>query len=233
MISIIIPTLNESARVAALLRHTAALAGDKELLVVDGGSTDGTPAIVETARRDVSTAGVDDVRLLSAPRGRASQMNVGAGAARGDALLFLHADTLLPPGALRNVERALADGAVWGAFTMRFDARGLLYRLMERGNNARWRRYVTGDQAIFARADAFRAAGGFPPLALMEDLALCRALAPLAPPAILHPPVLVSARRHQKYGALRVLAHGWLMQLRWRYAAASEERLHHEYPDVR
>jgi rSAM/selenodomain-associated transferase 2 len=226
MISIIIPTLNEAARIAALLRHTAALAGDKEILVVDGGSHDGTPEIVAEAR-------APGLHLLRAERGRAAQMNAGAARARGEALLFLHADTLLPPGALRSVGRALADGAAWGAFAMRFDAHGPLYRLMESGNNARSRRYATGDQAIFARAEAFRAVGGFPPLALMEDLALCRALRPLGPPAILRPPVLVSARRHQKHGALRVLAHGWLMQLRWRYAGAREEQLRREYPDVR
>jgi rSAM/selenodomain-associated transferase 2 len=232
MISIIIPTLNEAARIPALLRHTAALAGAKEILVVDGGSADGTPGIVETFRRNVSTV-MANVRLLRAERGRAGQMNAGAAQARGEALLFLHADTLLPPGALGDVERALAGGAAWGAFAMRFDAPGLIYRLMERGNNARSPRYVTGDQAIFVRADAFRQVGGYPALALMEDLALCRALAPIGAPAILRPPVLVSARRHRQHGALRVLAHGWLMQLRWRYAGAREEQLRREYPDVR
>lgn len=222
LISIIIPTLNEAERIAASVRAAAALPGDKEVIIVDGGSTDGTVA----AARAVAPEGT---QFIQARRGRASQMNAGAAAAHGDGLLFLHADTRLPANALASISEALGDPTVvGGAFAMRFDERGIVYRVMAWSNNLRSRRAVTGDQAIFARTVIFRAIGGYPPLALMEDLALSKALRRLGRLRLLRPPVLVSARRHRRNGPLKVLFHGWMLQLLWSWGVCDKD-LHRMY----
>ncbi len=222
LISIIIPTLNEVQRIAAAIQAVVALPGDKELIVVDGGSTDGTVA----AARAVAPEGT---KFLQARRGRASQMNAAAAAAKGEGLLFLHADTRLPSNALTSISEALGDPTiVGGAFTMRFDERGIIYRVMAWSNNLRSRRAVTGDQAIFARSVIFRAIGGYPPLALMEDLALSKALRRLGRLCLLRPPVLVSARRHRRNGPLKVLLQGWMLQLLWLWGVGDKD-LHRMY----
>ncbi|MBI4988832.1 MAG: TIGR04283 family arsenosugar biosynthesis glycosyltransferase [Rhodocyclales bacterium] len=206
-LSIVVPALNESACIEAALAALAPLrARGAEIIVVDGGSTDGTAALAQPHA----------ARVIAAPRGRAPQMNAGAAAARGDVLLFLHADTRLPADADRLVETALAQGAVWGRFDVAIEGRHLLLPLIARLMNLRSRLtgIATGDQAMFMRRDAFAACGGFPSIPLMEDIAMSRALGRLGRPACLRHRVRTSGRRWEKHGVLRTV----LLMLRLRLA---------------
>lgn len=176
-VSIVVPALNEAAGIAVTLGALAPWrAAGHEVIVVDGGSTDATARL--------ATAWAD--RVLAAPRGRARQMNAGAAAACHGVLLFLHADTRLPPGALDAIERALQRGAAWGRFDVRIDGRSRGLAVVAALMNLRSRAtgIATGDQAIFVRRDAFDAVGGFPDQPLMEDVELSRRRwAPRAPRA--------------------------------------------------
>jgi rSAM/selenodomain-associated transferase 2 len=204
MLSIVIPALNEASQIVAALAAARAAAPAAELIVVDGGSSDGTPALAAPY-----------ARVVAASRGRARQMNAGAAQARGETLLFLHADTRLPPGAVAAIAAALADErVVGGAFALRFDEDNWLYRCIAGSTNLRSRagRSFTGDQAIFVRASIFRALGGYADVPLMEDLELCARLRRAGAVRLLAPPVLVSARRHRTHGPLRVVAWGWALQ---------------------
>ncbi|MGC2520218.1 MAG: TIGR04283 family arsenosugar biosynthesis glycosyltransferase [Burkholderiales bacterium] len=213
-ISIIVPALNEAAGIAATLEALAPLrVRGHEVIVVDGGSADGTQ---ERAR-----AAAD--RIVSAPRGRAGQMNAGAALARGEVLLFLHADTQLPGNADALVLRGLAvSGRAWGRFDVRIEGKSPLLPAIALGMNLRSRvtGIATGDQAIFARRDAFTQAGGFPPIELMEDIALSRALKRISPPLCLADKVATSGRRWESRGVVRtVLLMGWL-RLQFFFGAA-------------
>ncbi len=202
-ISIIIPTLNE----AALVTQAVARAWETsphEVLVADGGSDDGT----------VEAAGAAGASVVEAPRGRASQQNAAARRATGDVLLFLHADTWLSADGMRQIEQALADRDVeCGAFRQWIDAKGRLYRWLERGNGwrAAHRGLPYGDQGIFVRRGVFEEVGGFPELRLMEDLFLMKRLRRRSRPVLLPGPLHVSARRWQRYGILRQTARNWLL----------------------
>ncbi len=206
-LAVVMPVLDEAATLAARLEALAPLrARGARLVVVDGGSADATFAVAR-AHADLA---------LVAPRGRASQMNAGAAAcADAAALLFLHADTALPERADALVAAALARHA-WGRFDVRLDSDRPLLRLVARLVNlrSRWSGIATGDQALFVRSDVFRAAGGFPELPLMEDIALSRRLGHHGPPACLRERVVTSARRWERHGAWRTI---WLM---WRLRAA-------------
>jgi len=215
-LSIIVPTLNEARDVPATLEALQPQrARGHEVLVVDGGSGDGTR---ELAR------GLAD-RVVSAPRGRASQMNAGAALAHGEVLLFLHADTRLPENADALVVRGLAEsGRAWGRFDVRIEGKSALLGLVAFFMNLRSRvsGIATGDQAMFVRRDAFRRAGGFPPLELMEDIALSRALKALSPPLCLADKALTSGRRWERRGVLRtVFLMGWL-RLQFFFGVAPE-----------
>ena len=177
-LSIIMPVLDEAPQIVEhLLRLQAWRAKGVELIVVDGGSSDGTPAL----------AGPLADRVLTAPRGRAAQMNAGAAAGQAAVLLFLHADTTLPANAVTALRTAMDDGAAWGRFDVRIDGRQPLLRLVEGLMNLRSRLtgIATGDQAIFVRREAFDLVGGYADLPLMEDIALSAALKKLAAPACL------------------------------------------------
>lgn len=208
-LTIIVPVLNEFEAISLLADSLARLcAEDVEVVLVDGGSTDGS---VEKAR----AAGL---RVLEAPRGRARQMNVGAGATRGEVLLFLHADTALPLGARDAVLGALANGQrVWGRFDVRIGGRALMLRVVAWFINWRSRLtgVATGDQAMFATRGAFEAVGGFPDQPLMEDLELSRRLRELSRPVCLRARVVTSGRRWERNGVWRTI---WLMwRLRFAY----------------
>ena len=222
--SIIMPVLDEAGQLAARLEALQATrAQGVELIVVDGGSSDGTPAL----------AGTLADRVLAAPRGRAAQMNAGAAASRGRVLLFLHADTALPESALPALRAAIAGGAWWGRFDVRIDGREPLLRIVEWLINARSRRtgMATGDQAIFVRREVFESLGGYPDLPLMEDLALSAALKRLARPACLGETVLTSARRWQRHGVLRtVLLMWWLRAAYFLGADPARLALRYGYP---
>jgi len=213
-ISIIVPALNEAAGIVATLAALQSLrAAGHEVIVVDGGSTDGTG---ERAR-----AAAD--RVIFAPRGRAAQMNAGAALARGDILLFLHADTRLPGNADALVlHRMGASGRAWGRFDVGIEGKSRLLPLIAFGMNLRSRTtgIATGDQAIFVRRAAFVQAGSFPTIALMEDIALSRALKRISPPLCLSEKVLTSGRRWESRGVLRtVLLMAWL-RLQFFFGAA-------------
>lgn len=219
---IVIPVLNEAAALPSLLRMLQPLrARGAEVVVVDGGSTDGSWLLASRGRVD---------RLLLAPRGRASQMNAGAGGARADALLFLHADTTLPADADRLVAQALAQGFDWGRFDVTI-ARGTpLLRLVAALMNlrSRWTGIATGDQALFVRRELFLAAGGFPDLPLMEDIALSTRLRRRGAPARLRTPVTTSARRWERHGVLRTILTMWWLRLRY-FLGASPQVLADRY----
>jgi rSAM/selenodomain-associated transferase 2 len=221
-LSIIVPTLDEAAGIGAALAALQPLrAAGYEVIVVDGGSRDGTP----DAARPLAD------RVLGAARGRANQMNAGAGAAAGDVLLFLHADTRLPPGADRAVLDGLAaSSARWGRFDVRIEGRHPLLHLVAWLMNRRSRLtgIATGDQAIFIARDAFVAVGGFPPLALMEDVALSKRLKRVSPPLCLASRAVTSGRRWESRGVVRTIVLMWWLRLAY-FLGASPERLRRIY----
>lgn len=224
MLSVVIPTLDETQTLAGTLT-AARQPGVAELIVADGGSRDDT---VRVAR---SLADV----VLEVPRGRARQMNAGAAAARGDVLLFLHADTRLPACYPAFVGKALGDpAAVGGRFDVRVDADGIAYRIIERGISLRSRvtGVATGDQAIFVRRAVFERLAGYPPLPLMEDIALCRALKREGHMVALHEAVVTSARRWQRHGVARTVLLMWALRTAY-YLGVSPARLARVYADAR
>ncbi len=207
-LSIVVPTLDEADALVATLQALAPLrARGVEVVLADGGSTDATVALNAPA--------VD--RVVEAQRGRARQMTAGAAVARGDVLLFLHADTRLPEAADRLVAVAIAQGAAWGRFDVRIDGRPRMLRVVGALMNrrSRWTGIATGDQAIFVRRDAFERVGGFPDQPLMEDVELSRRLRALGRPACLRARVVTSGRRWETRGVWRTIFLMW--QLRWRY----------------
>lgn len=224
-ISIIMPCLNEEVGIGQAVERALALR-PHDLVVVDGGSGDGT---AERAR----AAGAGQVLVTG--RGRALQQNAGVAASTGETLLFLHADCWLEPGSLALVEAALADPAcVGGCFQQHIDAPGWRYRWLEWGNARRvaWWGLAYGDQAIFVRRSIFSALGGFPPLPLMEDLFFMRTLRERGRLAQLAPRLHVSARRWQQQGVIRQTARNWALTLA-AHLGVSPERLVRFYPHVR
>jgi len=222
-VSVIIPTLNEETHLAATVR---ALRRQRphEVIVADGGSTDGTRA---------AAAGADLV--LDAPRGRASQMNAGAARATGDVLLFLHADCTLEDGALAAADRALRRrGVAAGCFTMRVAAAGPLYRWIDLVATARVRLagLIYGDQGLFLTRERFRAAGGFPPVRFLEDVLFSRRLRRLGRLVVVPPRVFVSPRRWRRTGVVRQAVRNWTL-LGLAAAGVSPDRLAALYPAVR
>lgn len=191
-VSVVMPVLNEERRIVRALENLLTVAAVHEVIVVDGGSTDATIDLVGTLSR---------VTLIRAERGRAKQMNAGARAARGDVLLFLHADVALPDDAVSRVEGALNDpGVVAGAFrtwTVPDDdeAPGWAPLLHLADLRSRYTRLPYGDQAVFVRAAVFNSLGGFPDQPLMEDLELSRRLREVGRVVTVPASVRVSGRR--------------------------------------
>ncbi len=217
-----VPALDEAGTLDSALASLAGLRADgHEVLVVDGGSVDDTPQ---------RAAALAD-RVLSAPRGRALQMNAGAGAAAGDVLLFLHADTRLPGDAVQRVREALERGRHWGRFDVRLSGPAWPLRVVERAMNVRscLTGIATGDQAIFVHRQAFEAVGGFPPIALMEDIALSRLLKRrFGRPACVGSPVVTSSRRWERDGVIRTVLLMWGLRLAY-FLGADPERLAARY----
>jgi len=217
-----VPTLNEAANLGRLLPDLHERCREAEVILVDGGSEDAT--------REVATR-FPHVQLVTSPRGRARQMNAGARVARGDTLLFLHADTRLPDRALEAVAAALDDArVVGGRFDVSFDSPRAVFRMIAYFMNlrSRWSRISTGDQAIFVRRSVFEAMGGYPDIALMEDIELCRRLKRRGRLAALRTRVTTSARKWEREGALRTMALMWALRFLY-MIGVSPARLHGWY----
>jgi rSAM/selenodomain-associated transferase 2 len=205
-LTVIVPVLDEAPLVGRMLAQRARLGDDVEVMFVDGGSGDGTDERLRAG----------GARVISAARGRAAQMNAGARLARGDILLFLHADTELPPGAAAAVVAALASGRhVWGRFDVRIAGRARLLRVVAALMNLRSRLtgIATGDQAVFVDRAEFTAVGGFPDQPLMEDIELSRRLLGRSRPACLRARVTTSGRRWESRGVLRTILLMWRLRL--------------------
>ncbi len=206
-LSIIIPVLDEEASIADALAALAPLRQrGAEVIVVDGGSRD----------RSAELAGPFADQVIAAPRGRGAQMNAGAAAAAGDVLLFLHADTRLPPEADRMILDGLnASSWQWGRFDVRIAGRSPLLPVIAGFMN--WRSLLTGiatgDQAMFASRAAFAVAGGFPDIPLMEDIELSRRLKRVSRPLCLAARVTTSGRRWDERGVIRTVLLMWRLRL--------------------
>jgi rSAM/selenodomain-associated transferase 2 len=222
VISVIVPALDEADQIVATLRPLQALrTAGHEVIVVDGGSSDAT---AELARP------LADV-VLHAERGRARQQNAGAQVAGGEILLFLHADTRLPPGAERMIVEGLARcGRGWGRFDVRLSGRHPLLVITEHLISLRSRLtgIATGDQAIFVRRDWFEQAGAYPDIPLMEDLALSRALKRRGRPLCLWQRVTTSSRRWEQKGIVRTILLMWRLRLAY-YRGADPGELARRY----
>jgi rSAM/selenodomain-associated transferase 2 len=206
-LSIILPVLNEAPAITQTLRTLQPLReAGHEVIVVDGGSTDDTLSL--------SIPYAD--KVLQSPQGRSLQMNAGAKLASGEILLFLHADTLLPPGTDHLIPREMnGKKKEWGRFDVKLSGRHPLFRIIEVLMNWRSRlsHIATGDQAIFVRKELFEKIGGFPEIDLMEDIALCRILKKYGKPLCLRQTVLTSSRRWEEKGFLRTILLMWSLRL--------------------
>lgn len=225
MLSLIIPVLDEATTIEATLASLEPLrARGVEVIVVDGGSRDRTAALAAPLCS----------RVVEAPRGRARQMNAGAAAAGGEALLFLHADTRLPESADRLIAAALAGGHRWGRFTIRLEGRHPLLPVIATAMSLRSRLtgIATGDQALFMTREAFDTVGGFPDQPLMEDIEMSRRLKRLSPPACLREKVTSSGRRWEQNGAWATILLMWRLRFRY-WRGESPEKLAKEYRHVR
>jgi rSAM/selenodomain-associated transferase 2 len=220
-ISIIIPVLNEERNLSKTLAELQSFrCSGHEIIVVDGGSVDRS---LELAHE------MSDTVLVSNP-GRALQMNSGAAVATGDVLLFLHADTVLPENAAQHMATCQTGKNFWGRFDVRLSSDRKIYRLIEFLMNWRSRltSIATGDQAIFIGQKLFNKIGGFPEIALMEDIALSRSLKKISRPVCLQHKVITSSRRWEQKGVITTVVLMWKLRLYY-YFGVSPEKLSRLY----
>jgi len=225
-ISVIVPTLNEAAGVARTLTDLAPLRSlGHEVILVDGGSRDGTCDLVAPL--------VD--RVLDAPRGRARQMDTGARLAAGKWLWFLHADTQVPPAALDALCSACRAPTLWGRFDVRLSGTAPALRLIERSINLRSRLtgIATGDQGIFVARSVYAEVGGLPQIPLMEDVALSRLLLHRRRPLCLRTPLITSSRRWEERGIARTVLLMWRLRLAYSLGADPASLAGRYYPWAR
>ncbi|MGH3933705.1 MAG: TIGR04283 family arsenosugar biosynthesis glycosyltransferase [Pseudonocardiaceae bacterium] len=219
-VSIVVPALNEAARIEGCLRRLRRDFSDCELVVVDGGSTDAT---FNLAARYAHT--------VRSPAGRAVQMNAGAAVSSGDILWFIHADCLIPANALDLLRQAMLDpGVVGGGLRLSFDQRTLGLDYLAASSNQRARRlhWIFGDQAMFVRRDVFEAVGGFPELPLMEDLEMSRMLRRRGRLTVLPATVTASARRLVEQGPWRMTVLMQWLKLQY-FLGVDPERIRRRY----
>ena len=185
-LSVVILTLNEAANIGALLERLSHTPGIDEVVVADGGSTDGTPELVRSSA----------VRLVHSGAGRGVQLNAGARAASGDVLLFLHADVVPPPDIALQIGSAVETGRIGGNFRLAYPGGGVLGRWLELLHPFRRAlgRYY-GDSGIFVRRDAYERVGGFPEISVMEDVVFVRRMERAGETAYLPGPMVSSSRR--------------------------------------
>ena len=214
MLSIVVPVLNEAAEIETTLQALAPLrTRGCEVIVVDGGSADDTLALAKSLAD----------RTIAAPRGRASQMNAGGATAKGDVLLFLHADTRLPENADALVIDALSRSRrAWGRFDVRFTKGALPLIAWTMNVRSRLTGIATGDQAMFVTRKAFESVGGFPEIALMEDIALSARLKRISRSAYVSARATTSPRRWQKHGTIRTILLMWRLRFAYFFGAPPE-----------
>lgn len=218
-VSIIIPTLNEVLGIERCLKNLQSLRErGVEVIVSDGGSTDGT--------RELAILHADHV--IDSDPGRALQMNTGALQANGEFLLFLHSDTSLPT----EFSQAWLTGLVWGFFPVKLSGNAWQFRLIERAINLRSRLsgIGTGDQALFIRRTLFESIGGFANIPLMEDVELCRRLKADSGPVIQKDPVTTSSRRWEQRGIIRTVMQMWRLRLAYFLGASPSNLVKQYYP---
>lgn len=203
-ISIIIPILNEAKILEKTLSQLQSEHEYHELIIVDGGSTDGSIPIAENYGK-----------VLTSVRGRAKQLNAGAAAATGDILIFLHADVWLEPGALAAVETALSSGYIGGGFQQKIDGKSILYRMIEIAGNVRGRylKVFYGDSGIFLTRTDFERIGGFPEIPILEEMEFSKALRRLGKTTLVSPCIHISARRWETRGIVRTTVNNWVITL--------------------
>jgi rSAM/selenodomain-associated transferase 2 len=210
-ISIVIPVLNEAEQLSDKLMALQHLRDRCQLILVDGGSTDNSRLMAEPW--------VD--KFVSSSPGRAIQMNTGVAQADADLLLFLHIDTQLPDGAIELMIKSVNNGYLWGRFDVVFDTTQVMFKVIAFFMNHRSRLtgIATGDQCLFMTRQAFQLVGGFPPIALMEDVAISAKLKKLGKPACLKAKVITSARRWQQHGIFRTILLMWRLRLAYFFGA--------------
>ena len=223
-LSVIVPVLNEAAIIGKFVSHVRERLPNAEIIIVDGGSNDGTREALKDRRDQFS------LHLLRTPRGRATQMNAGARLATGDTLLFLHADSRLPVGAHWFITSALRDPEVCGGcFRLHFPRPEWIYRVSDSlGNLAVDLFHIAlGDHGIFCRRKTFFFAGGYPPVPLMEDAEFYRRLRQFGRVRQLPATIETSARRYEALGRYRTTAFYlfilglWLARVSPRFLARS------------
>ncbi|NUS53659.1 MAG: glycosyltransferase family 2 protein [Streptomycetaceae bacterium] len=219
-VSIVVPVLNEAGILDAALHRLRRDFPDCELIVADGGSTDGTPELA-----------AQHATVIHAPRGRARQMNAGARQTTGEVLWFVHADTTVAPAALGQIRACLTDPAVvGGGLSLRFDHRspGLDLLAWASTRRARHLHQIFGDQAMFVRRSVFTELGGFPELPIMEDLELSRRLHRRGRLCVLPATATASARRFTEHGTVRMIAFMQYLKL-LHFAGTDPERIRARY----
>jgi len=221
-ISVVIPTLNEEFHIEKTLQSINKQEGDYEFYVVDGGSTDNTVAI---AKRYAC--------VINSKRGRAVQMNVGAKLCTGDVLLFLHADTILPDNAFREIRKRMQDNKVaGGSFYIAFDADNFILRGISFITRFNFRLFHFGDQGIFVRRDVFQALNGYKEIPIMEDYDFYKRLRKQGKVVLIRMPVISSARRFTKKGILRQLLINKFVVLAY-WAGVDIQTIKRFYDDMR
>ena len=222
-VSIIIPVLNEAKILEQTLSRLHSELGHHELIIVDGGSTDGSTCIAEKYGK-----------VLISERGRSKQLNAGAAAASGNILIFLHADIWLELGALAAVETALSLGYVGGGFRQKIDGKNMLYRAIEIAGNIRGKylKVFYGDSGIFLSRAAFEQIGGFPEMPILEEMEFSKALRQLGKTTLVTPYIHISARRWETKGIIRTTANNWLITLLY-FLKFSPEQLAKLYRHIR
>ena len=221
LISVIVPVLNEAVRLPHLIEELSTF-NFAQIIIVDGGSSDGSQELLS----DLPSP----FQAIDCEPGRAQQMNMGAGIAAHDVLLFLHADTQLPTNAVDEILRAKQ----WGRFNVRFASASIAMKVVAVFMNLRSRLtgVATGDQAIFVERTLFESIGGFPAIPLMEDVAISKLLKHQAKPYCSNAQVTTSARRWQEQGVAKTVLQMWWYRFAF-FFGMSPEKLKQGYRDVR
>jgi len=227
-VAVVVPVLNEFNSIDACLQHLLEQSLFTDIVIVDGGSTDGTLTVL------AGYANSPRVSLVSSQPGRGRQMNAGAAACHSDVILFLHADTWLPDNAIGSISNAIIRGAEWGRFNVQISGTSFLLRIVASMMNIRScvTGICTGDQAIFMRRDVFAMLGGYSTIPLMEDIEFSRRLKRVARPVCIPARVITSARRWQSHGVVNTILKMWYLRLLY-WLGVSPRRLARAYRNTR